>query len=102
MSEPKPPTWPTKPVQVPATWDLIESVHRVSSRSRSRVQALRFRVCPLEPKLHAHLSEHHRRGGEVLPGLLASAIACVKPPQLEVAMGDERAHLACSRLLSRF
>jgi hypothetical protein len=46
----------------------------------------------LQPVRHAHLAVHRRRGGEVLPGLLALVRAVVELAEAEVAVGDEGAH----------
>src|SRR5690242_17814461 len=66
--------------------------NREASLSRSQ---LRLRL--LQPEPHVHLAVHRRRGGQVLPRLLALARAPVELTEAEVAVGDERAHAKFGR-----
>src|SRR5262249_5871153 len=51
-----------------------------------------FRFRLLQPKRHAHVAVHRRRGGEMRLGVLVLARAPIELSEGEVAVGDQRAH----------
>src|SRR5215831_3401778 len=63
-----------------------------SPTPRATVPGPSFRLRFMQPVRHAHLAVHRRRGGEMLPGLLALVGTAVKLAEAEVALGDEGAH----------
>ena len=54
----------------------------------------RLRLCPLEVDAHVHLTVHRHRAGEVLSGPLVIARALVEVAEAEVAVGNQRVHVA--------
>jgi hypothetical protein len=54
---------------------------------------LRLGVGLFKPKPHVHFDVHRRRGGEMLPRLLALVGKAVQLAEAEVAVGDEGADL---------
>src|SRR2546427_4468948 len=70
---------------------------RTADRSRAALRRLLF--CLLQPVRHPHLAVHRRRGGEVLPRLLAFAGAPVELAEAEVAVSDEGAHADFTSML---
>src|SRR5919106_5204205 len=74
------------------TSERRRGVHRnnravVRETASRRLSYLRFRF--LQPIRHAHVAVHGRRGGEMLPGLLALIRAAAELAEAEVTGGDE-------------
>src|SRR5215475_2315758 len=65
-----------------------------SPTPRATAPSSHFRLRFMQPVRHAHLAVHRRRGGEMLPGLLALVRAPVEFAEAEVAVAVILVHAA--------